>query len=116
MRWLYLTIALLASSACLVGWIYLRDRDTNWQPSEAQLAHADAAKILSSLRDPDCHPRCAAKLLGSTQPHLWLLSVTMGGRTRCLQIDVATFRVAPGGLLEVPLSRCTVHPAGRAKA
>jgi hypothetical protein len=33
MRWLYLTIALLATSACLIGWLYLRDRDTNWRPS-----------------------------------------------------------------------------------
>ena len=27
MRWLLLTLALLASSAGLLGWIYLRDRD-----------------------------------------------------------------------------------------
>ncbi len=38
MRWLYITIALLAASACLVGWIYLRDRDTNWRPPERHLA------------------------------------------------------------------------------
>jgi hypothetical protein len=29
MRWLLATIALLAASACLVAWIYLRDRDTS---------------------------------------------------------------------------------------
>lgn len=39
MRWLLVTIALLAASACLVGWIYLRDRgDTNWRPPERHLA------------------------------------------------------------------------------
>ncbi len=38
MRWLLVTIALLAASACLVGWVYLRDRDTNWRPPERHLA------------------------------------------------------------------------------
>jgi hypothetical protein len=36
MRWLYVTIALLATSACLVAWLYLRDRDTNWRPPPEQ--------------------------------------------------------------------------------
>jgi hypothetical protein len=41
MRWLLITIALLATSACLLGWIYLRDRDPDWRPpSEGQLAPA----------------------------------------------------------------------------
>jgi len=43
-------------SACLIGWIYLRDRDTNWQPSEPQLAHADAADILTALHEPSRAP------------------------------------------------------------
>jgi hypothetical protein len=29
MKWLYITVGLLATSVCLVGWIYLRDRDTS---------------------------------------------------------------------------------------
>jgi hypothetical protein len=40
MRWLLATIALLAASACLVAWIYLRDRDTSQplpQPSYLSL-------------------------------------------------------------------------------
>jgi hypothetical protein len=109
MRWLYVTVGLLTICVCLLGWIYLRDRDTSWRPSEPQLAHADAAEILTALRDPDCHPRCAAKLLGPTQPHLWLLRITMGGRTQCLQIDVATFKVGPHGLSEVQPSRCALR-------
>jgi hypothetical protein len=36
MKWLYVTIGLLATSACLIAWIYLRDRDTNWRPPEHQ--------------------------------------------------------------------------------
>jgi len=38
MKWLYVTIGLLTTCVCLVGWIYLRDRDTNWRPPEPQLA------------------------------------------------------------------------------
>lgn len=37
MRWLYATIGLVAMCACLIAWIYLRDRDTNWQPPEHAL-------------------------------------------------------------------------------
>jgi hypothetical protein len=33
MRWLYVTLALLSASVCLVTWVYLRDRDSSSQPS-----------------------------------------------------------------------------------
>jgi hypothetical protein len=94
MRWLYLTIALLASSACLVGWIYLRDRDTNWlppQPSERQRALADASTTLVVLNEGDCHSDCRIELLGHTQPDHWLVRINVKGRSHCLQIDLDTF-------------------------
>src|ERR1700677_176984 len=49
MRWLLLTLVLLSSSAGLLGWIYLRDRDTHWRPPEAQLASSAAEGALSEL-------------------------------------------------------------------
>jgi hypothetical protein len=53
MRWLYLTLGLLATSVCLVGWIYLRDRDTSSYlppgPTERQLAQIDATATLNHL-------------------------------------------------------------------
>ena len=40
-----MTIGLLATSACLIAWIYFRDRDTNWRPPESQLAVKDSVAI-----------------------------------------------------------------------
>jgi hypothetical protein len=67
MRWLYVTLGLLASSVCLVGWIYLRDRDTSSYlpppPTERQLAQIDASATLNYLVGAGCRPDCAAELL-----------------------------------------------------
>jgi hypothetical protein len=77
MKWLYVTIGLLTTCVCLVGWIYLRDRDTNWRPPEHQLARADASTALTVLSDADCRSDCAIELLGRTQPHRWLVRLTV---------------------------------------
>jgi hypothetical protein len=45
MRWFYATIGLLATSAGLVSWVYLRDRDTNWRPPKSQAAARDTVAI-----------------------------------------------------------------------
>jgi hypothetical protein len=94
MRWLYVTVGLLATCACLIGWIYLRDRDTSWRPPEQQTARADAT-IANDLRGADCRSSCATELLGRTGPHRWLVRVTLRGRAECLEIDVATFATSP---------------------
>jgi hypothetical protein len=91
MKWFYVTLVLLASSVCLVGWIYLRDRDAHWlppQPSEHQRALADT-------------------------------STTRIGRPHCLQIDLDTFLVSQKhglyGVQPLQPSRCDLHPVGKAK-
>jgi hypothetical protein len=53
MRWFYVTIALLLASACLVTWIYLRDRDTNWRPPGLQFGQITA--IAQAGRSPWPH-------------------------------------------------------------
>jgi hypothetical protein len=81
MRWLYLTIGLLATSVCLIGWIYLRDRDTAGAlpgPTERQLARIDATATLNHLAGADCHPHCSAKLLARTKPEHWLILPRVG--------------------------------------
>ncbi len=109
MRWLGVTAGLLSASLCLVVWIYLRDRDTsNWRPPERQLARVDATAALTALSGAEpCRSGCAAELLGRTQPHRWLVRVTVRGRPQCLQIDLDTFAFSrQHGLSGVQPSRC----------
>jgi hypothetical protein len=122
MKWLYVTIGLLVTSACLVGWIYLRDRDTNWlppQPSERQRALADASTTLVVLNEGDCSSDCRIELLGHTQPDHWLVRINVKGRSHCLQIDLDTFFVSQKhglyGVQHLQPSRCDLHPVGKAK-
>jgi len=110
MRWLLATIALLAASAGLIGWIYLRDRDTNWRPPEQQQASADAVLAISELGGGRCRDRCQAHQLNPASSHRWLVHVILQGQRQCLQIDVDTFTVdGPHGLAGVQPSRCPSH-------
>jgi hypothetical protein len=108
MRWLSLTVALLTASVCLLGWVYLRDRDpSGWRPPEQSLARVDAARTLTMLGGPACHSACAAALLGRTQPHRWLVRVTVRGHQTCMQIDVSAFAVSrEHGLVGVRPAGC----------
>jgi len=92
MRWFYVSVGLLATSFCLVTWIYLRDRNTDWRPPEAQLARADAALMLNNvLRGTVCRYGCAAVVLGHNASHRWLVCITVRHRSRCLEINLDAF-------------------------
>jgi hypothetical protein len=108
MRWLCVTLGLLATCVCLVAWIYLRDRNTNWQPPEPQLARVDATAVLTKLTDGYCRSGCAAEVLGHTRSHRWLVRITVRGQPQCLQIDLDTFATSrQHGLSGVQPSHCT---------
>jgi hypothetical protein len=107
MRWLLATLALLACSAGLLGWVYLRDRDTHWQPTELQLAYAAAESTLSELGGAGCSAGCSSDVLANPAPHRWIARITVRGRTRCMQIDLQAFGTnGPHGLTGVKPSRC----------
>jgi hypothetical protein len=106
MRWFLLTLVLLASSAGLVGWIYLRDRDTHWKPTEPQLAYAAAEGTLGKLGGEGCSVGCSAEALSRLAPDRWLARITVRGKTRCVQIDLLAFTVNGPGLTGVKPSRC----------
>ncbi len=110
MTWLYLTLGLLATSVCLVLWIYLRDRDTSSYlppgPTERQLAQIDATVMLNPLAGAHCLPDCTAKLLDRTKPEHWLIRITIKGHPQCLQINLYTFRITPQGLIGVQPTPC----------
>lgn len=92
MRWLAATVALLAASAALIAWVYLRDRDTSgWQAQEAVLAGEDAARAIGY---GDCREDCAVRLLAQTGPHWWLVGVAAGGRRQCLEVDPNRFTIS----------------------
>jgi len=115
MKWLYVTIGLLTTCVCLVGWIYLRDRDTNWRPPEPQLARADATVALGELPRRDCRHGCQTKVLGGTGPHRWLVRITVKGRTRCIQINLDTITANRHRVAGVQPSRCASHPTDRTR-
>jgi hypothetical protein len=106
MRWFFITLALLACSAGLGGWVYLRDRDTNWQPTEPQLAYAAAEGALGKLGGEGCSVGCSAKALSRLAPDSWLARITVKGKTRCVQIDLLAFTVNGPRLTGVKPSRC----------
>jgi len=124
MKWLYVTIGLLVTSACLVGWIYLRDRDTSSYlpppPTEHQRALADASTTLVVLNEGDCRSDCRIELLGHTQPDHWLVRINVKGKSHCLQIDLDTFLASQKhglyGVQALQPSHCALHPVDRAKA
>jgi hypothetical protein len=104
MKWLYVTAGLLTICFCLVTWIYLRDRDMNWQQPSIQEAQADAADVLNGAK---CHVDCAADVLGHIGPHRWMIRITVRGRSRCLQINLHTFGLhLQHGLSGIHPSRC----------
>ena len=123
MRGFYLTLGLLASCVCLVGWIYRRDCNTNWRPPQRQLAHADAVAAPTMLGGGDCRSGCAERPLGPTHPHSWLVHVTLQGHPRCLHINVEAFAInqsrlegaEPGSCIRTALDQGTQEndPASR---
>lgn len=92
MRWLAATAALLAASAGLIAWVYLRDRDTSgWQAQEAVLAREDA---VTAVGVGLCHKGCRVRLLAQTGLHRWLIDVAAGGHRQCLEVDPNRFTIS----------------------
>ncbi len=114
-----MTVALLGMSLSLVAWIYLRDRDPNWQPPERQitraeeykLARADAAVTLSNaLRGVECRSGCASEVLSRAEARSWLIRITLRRRAWCLRIDLDRFmRGQHHALFGLRRTRCTVR-------
>lgn len=117
MRWFVVTVALLAASALLVSWIYLRDRHTsNWRPSPAALAHADAATLLATQRAYHCHSGCTFKVLGHSRGPHWLARINIRSDARCFDIDVDSFAFSPQhGLSGMEEVSCSIAPAPPAR-
>jgi hypothetical protein len=111
MRWLAVTIGLLAASLSLAAWVYLRDRDTSgWRGPERPIALADVTAALGAFGGRGCHSACAAKLLERRQSGRWLARITVRGQTQCLEIDLDTFASdSRHGLSGVQPSRCPVR-------
>jgi hypothetical protein len=109
MKWLFATIGLLAASLCLLGWIYLRDRDTNWRPAETQVVQANVEGALGELPRSDCSEGCKTKILRRTGAHRWLVSITARGQTRCIQIELDGPAASGHGLSGIQPSPCTAR-------
>jgi hypothetical protein len=119
MRWLGVTIGLLAASVSLVAWVYLRDRNTSQRGRgpERTVARADAAASLAVINGRGCRSDCAAELVERRQPGRWLARITVRGQTQCVEIDLDTFAIGSRhGLSGVQPSRCPDGAIGGARA
>lgn len=92
MRWLAVTIALLAASAALVVGIYVRDRSPGtWRPPERVVVAHDARVLLEDLGGTGCRSACAIVRLIHIGPARWLARMYIARRVRCIEIDSNQF-------------------------
>jgi hypothetical protein len=114
MRWLAVTVALLAASLGLVAGIYLRDRDPSpWMPPQRSLAQSEAATVLASLSGPDCGRHCGAQLVTTPRPGHWVFRITARQTIECVDINVDAFSFSRGqDLSGVKAVRCPAASAG----
>jgi hypothetical protein len=88
-KWLAVTLTLLAVTAGLVAGIYLRDREpSHWLPPQRQAANADVKTMLLQMR---CGGQCTYALLGNPRPDHWLARVDDGRTIKCFDINVMAF-------------------------
>jgi hypothetical protein len=94
MKWLAATIVLLAASAALVLGIFLRDRDTAWQPPPRAAANFDAMRVMTYVAGPTCGTRCSYEVLANPRANHWLARIVDRSRAECVDIDVDSFDVS----------------------
>jgi hypothetical protein len=98
MKWLAATLALLASTSALVGWIYLRDRDPNaWHAARPQLAQGDAEAVLLGLQGWHCKSGCAVEQVRPGPDGLWFARLNIRWQPRCVEIDLGDFGIRQAG-------------------
>jgi hypothetical protein len=91
MKWLVMTLALLAASAALVSGIYLRNRDpSHWLPPGPIVAHHDAMAIAAAIGGT-CPRDCIVKLLGHPRTDHWTERIDIPTASECVDINVLTF-------------------------
>jgi hypothetical protein len=112
MRWLAATIVLLGVSAALVAGIYLRDRDSSWQPPQRAAADFDAHWVLNYVAGPTCGKRCSYAVLANPRADHWLARIVDRSRAECVDINVRTFDVSGAhGIVGIRLVDCDSVPA-----
>jgi hypothetical protein len=90
MKWLVVTLALLAASTALVAGITLRDLDTSAGLPQRTIAHSDALSVAADLGGT-CPRGCAVRLLGHPRADHWTERIEVYTVTECVDIDVRTF-------------------------
>jgi hypothetical protein len=94
MKWFTATIVLLLASAALVLGVFLRDRDTAWQPPARAAASFDARWVMTYVAGPTCGTRCSYEVLANPRANHWLARIVDRSRAECVDIDVDTFDVS----------------------
>lgn len=110
MRWLAVTVGLVAASLVLVSGIYLRDRNpSHWLPPQRKVASYDAETIVLQL---GCGHLCHYKLLSNPRPNHWVARIEkLGEPVYCFDIDVMSFDVSGArGVSGATAVRCAAAP------
>ncbi len=106
-RWLAVTLALVAATGALLGGMYLRDRRPGaWHPPSAFAARADAESLLSALNGGRCGG-CAVTRLRPASSGLWFARLRIEDQVRCVRIDPDRFAMTPeSGLVGMEVVAC----------
>lgn len=109
MRWLAVTVALLATCGGLMAWSYTRDRVTGPAGvTERFEAQAQARHLLDLVNgDRGCAGRCSSTVLGREGPRVWDVVLDTGRWRGCYRVALDEFTAtAAHGLRGVQRRPC----------
>jgi len=115
MRWLAVTVGLLAATGALLAGIYVRDRNPNaWHPPAQQLARGDAEGVLLGIMGWHCPHGCRVETVTPLAQGRWFARLEVHWRAVCVEIEPRRFSIAPRtltGFTGVLFSGCETRPA-----
>jgi hypothetical protein len=108
MRWLAITLGLLAACVGLAGWIYLRDRDTDQLRNLPLLeARSDALLILDRLTGQARCGGCGADVSRRSGTRLWRVRLRGPFGQRCFTLNLDEFAMsADRGMTGIKSAAC----------
>lgn len=97
MIWRLATALIVALTVTLVGFMYLRDRDTSAaRLDERRLAAADGREVLGSLTTvQSCAGGCRADAIDRVAPSVWRVRLQTPTWRRCFELQIRAFGYSP---------------------
>jgi hypothetical protein len=96
MRWLALTLGLVAACATGAAWIYLRDWERPRPDAMQRLrARAAAQALFCCARRRDTCSDCRIEVLDARGPRRWRIRIVGAAATRCFTLDLDAIHASP---------------------